>query len=276
MKKGSKSTQKNSASLGPIGVFDSGVGGLSILLELQKLLPKESFIFLGDQAYFPYGAKSQKELINRSLAIARHMVQKHQIKMLVVACNTATCSAVSALREKFTLPIIGTIPAVKPASKETKTGKIAVISTPYTSRSRALKDLIQEECSGVSVSNISCKGLERVVEEGSGDGPEARTLITKYMEGLKSSGVDSLVLGCTHYPFLNKQIEQVLGSGVKLFDSGKAIARQAKRVLRERKMANTAKRASGTLYFTTGKSAQFQKVAGKLLKKKVSAKQVAI
>lgn len=260
----------------PIGVFDSGVGGLSVLRELQKVLPNENFVFLADQLYVPYGEKSKKELVARCLAIASYFIKHHDIKMLVVACNTATCGAIDEMREEYALPIVGTVPAVKVAAENSKTGAIAVISTPSTSKSEALKKLIKDNCRDMQALNIDCPHLEDVVEKGKLESPEVNTLLLKYLKNVKNSKADYLVLGCTHYPFLKKAIRKIIGSRVKLLDSGKAIAKHSKSLLASGNIKSKGKTRGKTIYFTTGNFAKFSKVASLLLKRKVQAKKVKI
>ena len=260
----------------PIGVFDSGVGGLSVLIELQKILPNESFVFLADQFYVPYGEKTKKELVNLTSRISNYFIKNHNIKMMVVACNTATCGAIDELRKKYTLPIVGTVPAIKTAAENTKSKTIAVISTPSTSQSIALKKLIKDNCQGLAVLNIGCKDLENVVEEGEFHTVEVNKLLLKYLKDIKNSNTDYLVLGCTHYPFLKKYITKILGSKVKLIDGGKAIAKHTKSLLTNHFMESTQKQRGETLYFTTGDPTKFSKVASKLMKTKVQAKKVKV
>src|SRR3989344_923015 len=150
----------------PIGVFDSGVGGLSILIELKELLPKENFVFFADQKNVPYGEKTKKELNKFMTAIVDYLIDEHDIKMFVIACNTATCYTIKELREQYPLLLVGTEPAVKPASLHTKTGTIAIISTPATSKSKTIQKLIKDYAGNLNVLNIGCKGLENTVEKG--------------------------------------------------------------------------------------------------------------
>src|SRR3989344_6510615 len=250
-------TKKNNR---PIGVCDSGVGGLSILIELQKLLPEENFVFLADQKYVPYGEKSKSELVALVYKIADYFIREHNIKMLVIACNTATCYTIKELRQKYKLPIVGTEPAIKPAARDTRTGTIAVISTPATSKSKTVARLIREFAKGKTVLNIGCPNLENTVEEGSIDNKKVRRLLSRYLGRIKNSKADQLVLGCTHYPFLKGTIRKMLGPKVKLVDSGKAIARHTESLLRTHKILNSKR--GETLYFTTGDTKKFEKVAG--------------
>lgn len=260
----------------PIGVFDSGVGGLSVLYELQHLLPNENFVFLADQLYVPYGEKTKKELVELTSKIADYFIKKHNIKMMVVACNTATCGAIDDLRAKYSLPIVGTVPAIKPAAEKTKTKVVAIISTPSTSKSDVLKELIKNCCQNIKVLNIGCKNLEDTVEEGELNNENVHKLLFKYLEAVKNSNADYLVLGCTHYPFLKKTIRDFLGSRIKLIDGGKAIAKHTGSLLANYSIENNQKRKGYSLYFSTGDSVKFSKVASKLLKHKINARKVKL
>jgi len=265
-----------SKNIQSIGVFDSGVGGLSILIELKKILPNEDFIFLADQKYVPYGEKTKKQLVDRCIKITDFFVKNHNIKMMVVACNTATCGAINELRAKYNFPIVGTVPAIKPASKQTKNGVIGVISTPSTSKSIMLKNIIHKDCSDTDIINVGCKNLENAVEEGDLNSLRVNKLLKKYLANIKNSKADYLVLGCTHYPFLEKTIRKIIGPKIKLLDSGEAIAKQTNNLLFKNKFKNIQKFKGKTSYFTTGNVVKFQKVAAKLLKNKVPAKYIKI
>ncbi len=260
----------------PIGVFDSGVGGLSVLIELKKKLPNENFVFLADQKYVPYGEKTKEELIKLVYKITNYLIKNHNIKMMVVACNTATCNAIEEMRSKYSIPIVGTVPAVKVAAKETKSGVIACIATPSTSKSDRLKKIIKDFCENVEVINIGCKNLEDTVEHGDLESMEVNRLLHKYLEKVKNSKTDCLVLGCTHYPFLKKPIRKILGSKIKLIDSGKAIAKRTEWLLENDSIENTQKKRVNTLYFTTGDADKFSKVASKLMKENIRASLVKI
>ena len=150
----------------PIGVFDSGVGGLSVLIELRKLLPHEDFVFLAYQLYVPYGEKSKKQLIDLAYRVGDYFIKNHDVKMIVVACNTSTCYSVDNLRKKCSFPVVGTEPAIKVAAEQTENGKIAVMSTPATSKSMAVRKLIKNYCKNIEVLNIGCWNLENIVENG--------------------------------------------------------------------------------------------------------------
>ncbi len=266
-------TSKNSEA---IGVFDSGVGGLSILRELKKRMPNENFIFLADQLNAPYGEKSKKELVELALKITNFFVKKHHIKMMVVACNTATSGALNELREQYSFPIVGTVPAIKTASEKTKTKVIGIISTPATSKSLVLKNLIQEQAKGKKVIKVSCNGLAGIVEEGMMGSIESFSLLSKYLKNIKNSKADYLILGCTHYPFLKTDIKKVIKRPIKIIDSGRAIAEHTKFLLNQSGARQSSKEMGKTAYFTTGNSDKFSQVAGKLLGYKVKGEKVAI
>ncbi len=261
----------------PIGIFDSGVGGLSVLQELEKMLPNENFVFLADQKNVPYGEKTKAELIKLVYKITDYFVKNHDIKMMVVACNTATCGAIKELRAKYPLlPIVGTVPAIKVAAEKTKTGTIACIATPSTSKSERVKEIIRDNCQNVNVLNIGCKHLENAVETGELNGGEVNKLLQKYLKKVKESDADYLVLGCTHYPFLKKTIHKMLGSGVKLIDGGKGIAKRAKSLLHANRSKNNQKNIGKNLYFTTSDPLKFSQVSTLLLKKQIKAGKVVI
>lgn len=248
-----------------------------MLRELERLLPHENFVFLADQKYVPYGEKTKKELIELGLRVTDYFIKNHDIKMMVVACNTSTCSSVDEVRKVYlSLSIVGTVPAVKPAAENTKTKTIAIISTPSTSQSKALAELIKDNCKNIKVLNVGCKNLENAVEKGELQSREVNELLLKYLTGIKNSNADKLVLGCTHYPFLKKPIRKILGPRVELLDGNKAIAKRAKTLLLRYFLKNRQKKYGKTLYFSTGDAVKFSKVASKLLKKKVEAKKVKI
>lgn len=259
----------------PIGVFDSGVGGLSVLQELQKLMPQEQFLFLADQAFVPYGEKTSRQLKTRTRKVMDFFM-KNQVKLVVVACNTATCHAIDYLRARFPIPIVGTEPAIKPAAERTQKGVIGLIATPATARSETVSRLIKNFAGGMTVFRIGCAGLEDAVEKGGWKPSEIKPLLERYLAEIKSSGADQLVLGCTHYPFLKKPIQKYLGKGVSLIDGNAAIAKQAQRVLANHNLALHSKQTGTTKYLTTGDPAPFQRVATSLMKKRIHASQLLL
>ncbi len=248
----------------PIGIFDSGVGGLSVLQEIKKILPHESFVFLADQGHNPYGARTKKELKDLSERITEFLL-KYKIKALVVACNTATCYALDHLRSKFKIPIIGVVPAIKPATAISKKGRIAIMSTPATAKSQYLASLISQFAKDFKVLKLGCEGLEESIEYLRNG--QITKLLDKYSEEVKEFQADVVVLGCTHFPFLKGDIKRRLGQNVKVIDSGNAIAKRLHFILKQRKAFSSGD--SVDLYFTTLDPQKFSKVASKLLKYKV-------
>lgn len=245
-----------------IGVFDSGVGGLSVLIELKKLLPKESYIYLGDQKNVPYGGKSHREL-TKYVSRAMDFFILNDVKAVVFACNTATVYVIEQMREKYNIPIIGTVPVIKSLKKYTKSGKTAVFSTPATARSEYLKDLVKKFADDIEVELVGGSNLEDLVERGNIDNPELVKVLEEILPPLIEHGIDTIALGCTHYPFLRDKIQKVVGKDVVLLDSGGAVARRTKEVLGFENMLSDKK--SEDYYFTTGDMGRFKRVAEELL-----------
>ena len=255
----------------PIGMFDSGVGGLSVLIEVKKIIPKENFVFLADQANIPYGDKTKSQLKKLSQNITRFLL-KHNIKLLVIACNTASCYTIDYLREKFSIPIVGVVPAIKPATKLAKNGRIAVLSTPATSQSAYLKKLIENVAPRAQVLRLGCVGLEEAVEQLKK--AEIARLLKIYLKKVNDLGADAVVLGCTHYPFLKKDIAEIVGKNVNILDSGKAIAERVSDILEKNRMRSPQKLSD--LFFTTGNPGQFSKIASTLLKYKIDSQKALL
>jgi glutamate racemase len=256
----------------PIGVFDSGVGGLSVLRELRKRMPNERFIFLADQAFVPYGEKTADELIARTSRLARFLLRQ-RCKAIVVACNTATCYAIGSLRKRFKIPFIGVVPAVKPACEQSRSGVVGVIATPATARSRALRDLVRRFSNGTRVIRKGCPGLEELIEGGGLTGPAVDRILQTRLAPLRAAGADIVVLGCTHYPFLRMRIARI--ADARTLDSGRAVAERTQDVLR----IHALSRPNGpgaVRYFTTGDVRGFVRVASRLLRGHVSAQKAAV
>jgi len=222
----------------PIGVFDSGIGGLSILQALLAELPSEDFVYVADSGHAPYGERDPAHVIERSCAIAGHLLDRFQIKALVIACNTATAAAIHLLRQQYPhLPLIGVEPALKPATLLSQTRRIGVMATRGTMNSpkfRALLDSLQEPADFISQ---ACDGLADAIERG--DAAKVEALCKEFTKTMGDFGsqpgqIDTLVLGCTHYPFAASQLRALLGPQVQLIDSGAPVARQARRLLLSR------------------------------------------
>jgi len=235
----------------PIGVFDSGVGGLSVWREIVALLPEESTIYVADQAHCPYGERSQQEIRRLSEGIVRFLLREGA-KLIVVACNTASAAALYRLRQRFEVPIVGMEPAVKPAAERTVSGRIGVMATAATYTGEPFGRLMQRFASDVQVIQRVCPGLVERIEAGDLDGAATVELVRSCLGPLRDEGVDVLVLGCTHYPFLRPVIEQVMGPGVEVIDPAPAVARQVQRVLLRRQLLQTRAGSAQHIFHTTG------------------------
>jgi glutamate racemase len=226
----------------PIGVFDSGVGGLSILRALRAELPREDFVYFSDAGHAPYGEKGEEFVSGRSLAIAVDLLEQHRIKALVVACNTATAAAVHLLRAQHThLPVVGVEPALKPAAAATKTGHVAVLATRGTLSSAKFKALQESLARQAEFVLVPCDGLAAAIEND--DQPLVRELCRRYTRevccfGTGPGEIDTLVLGCTHYPFAADVFRQLLGPDVHLVETGEPVARQTRRLLEAQALLN--------------------------------------
>jgi glutamate racemase len=257
----------------PIGVFDSGIGGLTVLRALLERLPQESTVYLGDTARVPYGTKSAEVVTKYSVKNAEALME-YGIKLLVVACNTASSVALPALRKQLPIPVVGVIePGARAAAQASKTGRIAVIGTPGTIASGAYQRALATEKPGLTVTARSCPLFVPLAEEGWVEGDVPRLAAEKYLGDLK--GVDTLVLGCTHYPVLAGVIGQVVGAGVTLVDSAKATAQRAAEVLAERDLVKTGLGAVERHFLCTDVPDRFIEVGARFLGRPLSgAKQV--
>jgi len=217
----------------PIGVFDSGVGGLTILNELLRELPDEQFIYYGDTGNCPYGVRPIAEIQELSRSAVRFLLDRGA-KVIVVACNTASVSALANLRETFPTPFVGVVPAIKPAAALTHSGHVGIAATEASARGDYLRQLIADHANGVTVHAVGCPRLVLLAEKGVLDGPEAEAAIRDYVDPMVTAGIDVLVLGCTHFPAMHDAFAHVVGPDVAVIDSGAAIARQTRRVLTER------------------------------------------
>lgn len=216
----------------PIGVYDSGFGGLSVWRELCRLLPNESIVYLGDGKNCPYGGRAREEITQFAMEATERLLDEG-VKMVVVGCNTATTAAIESLRSRWeSMPIVGLEPAVKPACLTTKTGRIAVLATEHSLRSDMFLSTAARYAEGVEVIKCVGEGFVDIVERGVEDTDEAYEAVCRVVEPLLGRGIDKIVLGCTHYPFLRPQIERVVaGYGIDVIDSGEAVARRVEWLL---------------------------------------------
>ncbi len=218
-----------------IGVFDSGLGGISILKAIHRKLPCENIVYVGDCLHAPYGDRTQEYITDRVRRICRYFLSLNA-KAIVIACNTATAAAIDAMRQEISIPIIGVEPALKPAVRMTRTGSIGVMATTGTIKSRRYLNLIRkynpDGC--VNVVSAACPGLMDCVEKGAWETEDTKALIRKFIAPMKDSKADVVVLGCTHYPFLKKAIREELGDSAQLYDPSAPVAEEAKNQLMKR------------------------------------------
>jgi glutamate racemase len=256
----------------PVGIFDSGVGGLSVLRHIHAQLPLENLAYFADSAFAPYGGKPEAEVVERTLAIAGFLASQ-RCKALVIACNTATAAAVTAVRGRYPLlPVVGVEPGLKPAALCSASRVVGVLATERTLASKRFQALEAQlgAATGVRFVTQACSGLADQVEKGELRSPATAALVRRYVEPLLAQGADTLVLGCTHYPFLLPLIEasarHVAGREVNIIDTGEAVARQLRRMLAERALLSAANAAPGAIQgWTTGSAGTLATAMMKLL-----------
>ena len=222
----------------PIGIFDSGIGGISVMSHIQSLLPDESLAYVADSLYAPYGPKSNHEILYRSIAIIDYLIKNKSAKLIVVACNTATAAAIKDLRQLYEIPIIGMEPAIKPATKSTKCKRVGILATNATLESAKFSALLETYSGEIEFNTQPCSGLVELIEQGRINDSSIKNLIQKYLDPLIERKVDTIVLGCTHYIFIKNIIENIMGPKVKIIDTGFAVARQVKSELEKFSLRN--------------------------------------
>jgi glutamate racemase len=247
----------------PIGVFDSGVGGLSVLRHIRSLLPHEDLLYVADSVHAPYGNKSQEFIRERAVTLADFLVAQGA-KALVVACNTATAAAIESLRQQYDLPIIGMEPAVKPAAAATKTGVIGILATVGTLQSAQFAALLEHYGQTVTVVTQACHGLVECIERGELETDKTRSLLAEYLKPLLEAQADTIVLGCTHYPFVRPLIEDIAGREVTLIDTGAAVARQLQTRLIEQDLLATADKPASVTFWTNSQDPDAEHVMARL------------
>ena len=244
----------------PIGVFDSGVGGLSVLSAIRKLLPSQPVIFLADQVHVPYGVRTLEEVRQFSHAITRFLLSQGA-RLIVVACNTASVAALKSLREEFPdVPFVGMEPAVKPAAEQTHSKVVGVLATYATFQGEMYNSVVERFAQGVSILQDHCPGLVAQIENGNFTGAETEKILRNALEPMIEKGVDTVVMGCTHYPFVIPLIQQITGPNVKVIDPAPAIARQVQRMLDARGWIPEGITVSGVRFITTGGVQEFTKM----------------
>jgi glutamate racemase len=249
----------------PIAVFDSGVGGLSVLRHLRTQLSHERLIYLADQTNVPYGSRSLAEIRAFSEAITRYLLEL-DAKIIVVACNTASGAALTYLRQTFPdVPFVGMEPAVKPAAQQTKSGKVGVLATTGTFESQRYEALMARFAQEVDVFENPCRGLVDLIESGNLNGTETEALLRTCVTPMLAQGIDTLVLGCTHYPFVRPLLEKIVGPNVTIIDPAPAVARQTIRLLRQNTLLVEDTAVHPITAITTGKAAQLEQFARRIL-----------
>jgi glutamate racemase len=239
------------ASERSIGVFDSGVGGLSVLREIRRELPFENLLYVADSGYAPYGDRPAAFVQQRSRTVVEFLIGKGA-KAIVVACNTATAVAVDSLRSIFTMPVIAIEPAVKPAAATTRSGVVGVLATTNTLTSTKFVKLVEQYADGASVLTQASPGLVEQVESGELSGERTRALVERYVDPLLEEGADTLVLGCTHFPFLTPLIQEVAGPNVAVIDPAVAVAREVRRRLKTAAFLSASTTPGWEQFWTSG------------------------
>ncbi len=221
----------------PIGIFDSGIGGLSIWKEIITLLPNENTIYLADSKNAPYGQKSKEKIIEFSVKNTELLLERN-CKLIVIACNTATTNAIKYLRANYNIPFIGIEPAIKPAALQTKTNSIGILATKGTLSSELFNNTSQKFSEGINIIEQIGEGLVPLIESGNIDSVEMDNLLRKYLNPMLEKNIDYLVLGCSHYPFLIPQIRKIVGNKITIIDSGEAAAKQTLSILKQHELLN--------------------------------------
>ncbi len=259
----------------PIGILDSGSGGLSLWQEIIRLLPAESTVYVGDHGNMPYSDKTTEDIRRRVFRIIQFLIGKNA-KIIVIACNTATVAGIDIYRKRFPyIPIVGVVPVIKTAVEMSKKRHIAVLSTQYTSRSTYQKKLIRQFAAHCVVESIGSTRLVLLIEAGDGSQTAIKKELTRLLAPFIGDTVDVLVLGCTHYPFVRDQIRAIVGERVSILDSGGAVARHIQHMLKQKSMFSLKKNPVYRFY-TTGDRYHVEHVASALLGKKIHVTYVAI
>ena len=247
-----------------IGVFDSGVGGLAVLWALAELLPNERLVYHADTAHFPYGERSAGDVRALTLSAAERLLAEHDIKALVIACNTATSAALPDVRARCALPVVGIEPAIRPAVARSRTGRIGVLATRGTVEGSRLAALIEREAGGVEVVVAPAPELVEAIERGAAEDEALADLLSGALAPLRTADVDVVVLGCTHFAFVRGALQQLLGPDVAVLEPAAAVARQAVRVLAERNLLAPAAHHGSIVYTSSGDPDQFAAHAARL------------
>jgi len=241
-----------SSSTSPIGIFDSGVGGLSVLRAIRVQMPAENILYFGDQGHIPYGPRPMEQIRSFSEAITKFLLER-DAKLIVVACNTASAAALTYLRGKFLdVKFVGMEPAVKPAAERTQTGKVGILATPATFQGGLYASVVERFANGVELFQNTCNGLVQQIEQGNLNGAETRKILEDALHPMLEQNIDTVVLGCTHYPFVIPLIEQIVGENVRVIDPAPSVAKQAQRLLEAGGALNESESKGRVKLYTSG------------------------
>ncbi len=249
----------------PIGIFDSGVGGLSVLQEVHQQYPFEDCIYIADQVHVPYGTRSRKDVLGYSEGIVRYLLGKGA-KLIIIACNTASAVALAELRKKYPdVPFVGMEPAVKPAAEGTSSGVVGVLATPATFQGDLYSSTVEKFARGVEILQDTCPGLVDQIEGGKIDDPVTRNILEKALTPMLEEGVDEVVMGCTHYPFVIPIIKEIVGQNVRVIDPAPAVARQMGRLLETFDLKAERDLEGESHFLTTGDPGKMEKLIEDLI-----------
>lgn len=259
-----------------IGIFDSGIGGLSVWRALRQQLPHARLLYVADSAHAPYGIKTPTEVLTRSRHIARFLIEEQRVDALVIACNTATAAAASELRAEFPLPVVAMEPGLKPALAASQNGIIAVLATQGTLASQQFANLRERYATGVDVIDLACRGWVKLVEKGEHESQAAYRLVAETLKPVLEKGADTLVLGCTHFPFLHNAIRAACGDQVSLIETAEAVAKQTARRLGELPsiQEDVTTGDSSSRFWSSGDCRQAEEIIGQLTKQAVTVEQL--
>ncbi|PLR98068.1 glutamate racemase [Bacillus sp. T33-2] len=253
----------------PIGIIDSGVGGLTVAKEIIRQLPHEQIIYLGDTARCPYGPRPAEEVKRFTWELTQFLLKKN-IKMLVIACNTATAVVLDEIRSQLKIPVLGVIhPGARTALKVTSNRKIGVIGTEGTVKSRAYEHALKSINRSVRVTSLACPKFVPLVESGEYDGPVAKKVVAETLKPLANRGLDTLILGCTHYPLLEPLIKNIMGEKVSVISSGEETAREVSTILHHNGMLNEGEDTPEHHFYTTGSKTIFSRIASQWLERTI-------
>jgi glutamate racemase len=263
-------------SIQPIGVMDSGIGGLTVWQELIKIMPNENYLYFGDSGFCPYGSKDSQEIITRVKTIIDFLIE-NECKIIVVACNAITASSIEYLRNNYAIPFVGMEPAIKPALMKTKTKAVGVLATEQTLKGRLFYNTKSKYAQGINIIEQVGNGLVERVEANDFDGESTMEILKKYLNPMLEKDIDVLVLGCTHYPFLQESIKKIVGDNVLIVNPAPAVARHTSNILEKMKLRSEFEEIQGiSTFFTTGDTEKMKHILSMIKKTNYEVKSISI